>query len=131
MPSRMHHLAIEVSDPVRSTEFYCNLLGFSKVAEHHFPDRGRTIVFVELGGVCLELLAGTTPEPFAAPPAAQVGYKHLCLHSTDVDADCERLRAAGVKITTEPFDTQLRSRICFFEDPDGLPLELWQDKPAV
>jgi hypothetical protein len=33
-----------------------------------------------------------------------------------------------VKITTEPFDTQLNSRIAFFEDPDGLMLELWQTK---
>ena len=127
MPTKMHHIALEVSDAAKSAEFYCGLLGFTKQAEYSFPERGRTIVFLELGDVCIELLADAGTEAFVTPPALQVGYKHLCLLTEDVNGDCERLRAAGVTITLEPFDTPLKSRICFVEDPDGIPLELWQE----
>jgi len=126
VPSKFHHFAVEVTDIKRSEEFYCNLLGFTKTGEHHFADRGRTIVFVELDGVCIELLADAGGEPYVAAPALQAGYKHLCMLTDDVNGECERLRAAGVKVTTEPFYSALGSRICFIEDPDGIPLELWQ-----
>jgi len=125
MPNKIHHFAIAVSDAEKSAEFYCNLLGFTRGDRHDFPDRGRVIVFVSLGGVRVEFLQGSDAEPHVAQPK-MLGFKHLCLETDDVDADIERLRQAGVKITTEPFDTEINSRIAFFEDPDGLPLELWQ-----
>jgi glyoxylase I family protein len=129
MPARFHHFAVEVSDADRSAEFYCSLLGFEKVSEFAFPDRGRKIVFVKLGEACVELLQGPDPEA-AAPQPKMMGWKHLCLHTDDVDREIERLRAAGVKITLEPFDTEIGSRIAFFEDPDGIPLEFWSDSPT-
>jgi glyoxylase I family protein len=127
MPSKMHHIAVEVSDAERSAEFYCNLLGFARGDKFEFPERGRTIIFVQLGETCVELLQSADIEAHVAQPK-MIGFKHLCLQTDDVDADVAALRAAGVKITTEPFDTQISSRIAFFEDPDGLALELWQQK---
>lgn len=126
MLSKMHHIALEVSDAERSAEFYCNLLGFTRGNRHDFPDRGRVIIFVSLGGVSVELLQGSEPDAHVAQPK-MIGFKHLCFKTDDIDAEIERLRQAGVTITTEPFDTEINSRIAFFEDPDGLPLELWQD----
>ena len=125
MPNSVHHFAVEVSDAERSAEFYCSLLGFTRGDKFEFPDRGRVIIFVSLGEVRLEFLQGSDWEPFT-PQHKMLGFKHLCLQTDDVDADVARLKAAGVKITTEPFDTQINSRIAFFEDPDGLMLELWQ-----
>jgi lactoylglutathione lyase len=127
MPSKMHHIAVEVSDAEKSAEFYCNLLGFERGDKFEFPERGRTIIFVQLGETCVELLQSADCEPHVAQPR-MLGFKHLCLQTDDVDREVERLRAAGVKITTEPFDTQIASRIAFFEDPDGLALEFWQQK---
>ena len=127
MPSQFHHFALEVSDAKRSEEFYCGLLGFTKTGEHYFADRGRRILFLDLDGVCIELLADENTEPYSEPPGLQCGYKHLALLTDDVDADFERLRAAGAKVRLEPTTTALNSRICFVEDPDGLPVELWQN----
>ena len=127
MPSEIHHFAVEVSDAERSAEFYCNLLGFTRGDRFDFPDRGRVIVFVSLGDVRLEFLQGPDGEPHVAQPK-MLGFKHICLQTDNVDGDVARLKTAGVKITTEPFDTQINSRIAFFEDPDGLTLELWQSK---
>ena len=125
MPTQIHHFAVEVSDAEKSAEFYCSLLGFTRGDKFEFPERNRTIIFVSLGGVRLELLQSGDPEAFVPQPK-MLGFKHLCLQSDNVDADVEKLRQAGVKIATEPFDTQINSRIAFFDDPDGLTLELWQ-----
>lgn len=127
MPSSIHHIAVEVRDAEKSAEFYCGLLGFERGARYDFPERSRTIIFVKLGETCFELLQSAAPEDAVSNPKA-VGYKHVCLQTDDVDRDIEKLRAAGVKINTEPFDTEIHSRIAFFEDPDGLVLEFWQDK---
>lgn len=127
MPSRIHHLALEVSDAERSAAFYCNLLGFTRGDKFEFPERSRTIIFVSLGETCLELLQSGEYDAYVAQPK-MLGFKHVCLLTDNVDAEVDRLRAAGVKITAEPLDTQLNSRIAFFEDPDGLMLELWQQK---
>ena len=127
MTSKIHHFAVEVSDAEKSAAFYCNLLGFTRGDRFDFPDRGRIIIFVSLGDVALEFLQSPDPEPHVGQPK-MVGYKHLCLQTDDVDSDVAKLKGAGAKITTEPFDTQLNSRIAFLEDPDGLLLELWQSK---
>ncbi|MEN6549747.1 MAG: VOC family protein [Armatimonadia bacterium] len=127
MPSHIHHIAVEVRDAEKSAEFYCGLLGFERGARFDFPERKRTIIFVKLGETCLEFLQDADTEAAVDNPK-QVGFKHVCLYTTDVDGEVERLRAAGAKITTEPFDTAISSRIAFLEDPDGLMLELWQDK---
>jgi|LSQX01.3.fsa_nt_gb glyoxylase I family protein len=127
MPSKIHHIAVEVSDAEKSADFYCSLLGFTRGDKFEFLDRGRTIIFVQLGETCLELLQDAEYDTHVAQPK-MLGFKHVCLETTEVDAEVERLRAAGVKITTEPFDTAINSRISFFEDPDGLMLELWQQK---
>ena len=127
MPSKIHHFAVEVSDAEKSAAFYCNLLGFTRGDRFDFPERNRVIIFVSLGDVRLEFLQGPEWEAYVAQPK-MLGFKHICLQTDDVDGDAARLKAAGVKITTEPFDTQINSRIAFFEDPDGLTLELWQSK---
>jgi glyoxylase I family protein len=127
MPSKIHHLAVEVSDAEKSADFYCSLLGFTRGDKFEFPERGRTIIFVKLGETCLELLQDAEYEAHVAQPK-MLGFKHVCLQTDDVDAEAERLRAANVNITMEPFDTAINSRIMFFEDPDGLMLELWQQK---
>jgi len=126
MPRTFHHIAIEVSDAQRSSEFYCGLLGFKKEGVFEFPDRGRVIIFLELDDTRIELLQDESVEPYIEPPAKQAGYKHLCLQTEDIEAAYQRLRDAGATIRMEPFDTQLSSRILFVEDPDGIPLELWQ-----
>lgn len=127
MPTKIHHIAVEVSEAERSAAFYCDLLGFTRGDKFVFADRGRTIIFVQLGDTCLELLQDAEYDAHVAQPK-MLGFKHVCLQTDDVDADVARLKAAGVTITAEPFDTQLNSRISFLEDPDGLMLELWQSK---
>jgi len=129
MPTQMHHIGIEASDLARSEAFYVELLGFRKLREHRFADSDRALVFLELAGVCVELLGGGEHTPYVEAPGDQCGYKHLALVTADVDADVARVRAAGYTVRLEPTDIPLVSaRIAFVEDPDGIPIELWQNR---
>ena len=128
MPSKMHHIGVEVRDIERSEAFYVGLLGFSKVAEFRLGDGGRQLVFLDLDGVSVELLSAPGNEAFLEPPEKQCGYKHLALLTADVDGDIARLREAGATIRMEPTSiATVNARIAFAEDPDGIPVELWQD----
>ncbi len=128
MPSKMHHIGVEVRDIERSEAFYVGLLDFHKVAEFQFEESGRRIVFLDLDGVSLELLSAPGDEAYMEPPETQCGYKHLALVTEDVDGDIARLREAGTTIRLEPTEIPaIKARIAFVEDPDGIPVELWQD----
>jgi glyoxylase I family protein len=128
MPSKMHHIGIEVRDIARSEAFYVELLGFRKVAEYRFQESGRMIVFLDLGGVSVELLSGPGNTAYLEPPATQCGYRHLALVTDEVDGDAARVREAGFTVRMEPTDVPpVGARIAFVEDPDGIPVELWQD----
>lgn len=127
MLSRMHHIGIEVSAMAQSVKFYTEMLGFTKMSEYYFEERGRRIVFLQLGDIAIELLSGPQNTPYVEAPPPQCGYKHVALLADNVDAEVERLRALGVTVRAEPFNTAVNSRIAFIEDPDGIPIELWQD----
>jgi lactoylglutathione lyase len=63
-----------------------------------------------------------------AHPPYQTGnrYEHLALEiDGDFPAEIERLRAAGVKVTSGPKTSPGGSRrLAFVEDPNGIPVEL-------
>jgi len=128
MPSKMHHIGIEVREMERSESFYVGVLGFTKLSEVSLGDAGRKLVFLDLGGVSAELLSAPGNTAYLEAPAEQCGYKHLALLTADVDADVARAREGGFTVRMEPTDIPaVNARIAFVEDPDGIPVELWQD----
>jgi catechol 2,3-dioxygenase-like lactoylglutathione lyase family enzyme len=59
----------------------------------------------------------------------QLGVRHLAFYVADVDAEAERLRAAGVQLDVEPMTATGDVRLAFFRDPDGAQLELLDGPP--
>jgi catechol 2,3-dioxygenase-like lactoylglutathione lyase family enzyme len=59
----------------------------------------------------------------------QLGLRHLAFYVADVDAEAERLRAAGVPLDVEPMTATGDVRLAFFRDPDGTQLELLDGPP--
>ncbi|MNN93218.1 Lactoylglutathione lyase [compost metagenome] len=53
------------------------------------------------------------------------GYGHIALETPDAAAACERIRAAGGKVTREAGPVKGGTTvIAFVEDPDGYKIEL-------
>lgn len=119
-----HHVGIIVSDLERSKAFY-RALGFSEVSERVGDDK--TLSFLQLGALQLELFCYREPVPAADAPQRVLGFRHLALETHDLDATFAELRAAGVL----PEDARIREvppdwRLLFFNDPDGVEIEIKQ-----
>jgi len=121
----LDHLALVTTDVERAARFFVDLLGFKESGRLENTSHSGTIVFVSLGGTQIELF-GTGQAGAAAGAGDAVGFKHLALLVDDIDAEYERLKAAGVEFPMVPTTVESGLRIAFFKDPDGNALELMQ-----
>lgn len=122
----IHHVALICSDYVRSKQFYSETLGLPILAEHYRAARQSWKLDLQLpDGSQLELFsfAGAPPRP--SRPEAQ-GLRHLAFAVTDLDAWLAYLQQQGVATEPVRVDEYTGKRFTFFQDPDGLPLELYQ-----
>lgn len=122
----IHHVALICSDYKRSKRFYSETLGLPILAEHYRAARQSWKLDLQLpDGSQLELFSFVGAPPRPSHPEAQ-GLRHLAFAVTDLDAWLAYLQQQGV--TTEPVrvDEYTGKRFTFFQDPDGLPLELYQ-----
>ncbi len=120
-----HHVGIVVSDLDRSKRFY-GALGFETVQE--MSDEAKTICFMELANLRLELFCYVETPPSCAHTARTIGFRHFALRTDDLDATLAELRAADVV----PADAAIREvegrfRLLFFNDPDGVEIEIMQE----
>lgn len=129
MQLQPHHIGIVVSDLERSTDFY-RALGFELSKDLPAEDGSRTIRFIRLGEFELELFWYAEPAARAHPPAGrgQLGFRHLALRTTDIDAALGALKAAGVA----PSELEIRRvpigySLVMLSDPDGLEIEIMQE----
>ena len=142
------HFNINCSNFERSRAFY-EKLGFElflEVPEYNTPEVAAAVGFKEYqlhGGLMrlkdgryplvIDLLEWRNPTDDAPPYEAlnHLGIARIALYSSDLDADLEELREAGVEIIGEPatvvWDGRPSSRFVCFKDPDGTVLELVQD----
>lgn len=120
---RIHHVAIIVSDYKRAREFYVDKLGFEVLRENYREARDDWKLDLRCGDTELELFGiGSAPARLSYPEAC--GLRHLAFRVEDIEAAVQWLNEKG--IGTEPirWDEYTQSRMVFFHDPDGLPLEL-------
>ena len=122
-----HHTALIVSDYERSKAFYVDILGLTVVCETYRAERNSWKLDLALpDGTQIELF--TFPDAPARPsyPEAQ-GLRHLAFRVGDVAEAVQSLEARGVSCEPIRIDVLTGKAFTFFADPDGLPLELYQD----
>jgi lactoylglutathione lyase len=122
MLQRIDHTAVTVSDMERSMKFYTEVLGF--VAHQTIDLPGLHIEYLKLGDSLLELFAVKDAAGDPRRQIGQVGFQHLCLLSDDLEGDAARLKDKGVNFTTQPQAAEGVKKLAFFEDPDGVNIEL-------
>ena len=121
------HTMLRVGDLQRSIDFYTGMLGMELLRTTERPEQKYTLAFVGFGGgnrngeAELELTYNHGVSDYDLGSA----YGHIAVGVDDVAATCERIRAAGGKITREPGPVKGGSTfIAFVEDPDGYKVEL-------
>ncbi len=108
-------------DPESAVDFYRGLFGweFENVLP---PDSPGKYFIARLRGADVAAV-GSQPE---GAPAAAVWNTYVWVESADQTAS--KVRDAGGKVLTEPFDVMDAGRMAAFADPDGAAFCVWQPK---
>ncbi|GAA0536849.1 VOC family protein [Rheinheimera aquimaris] len=122
----IHHVAIICSDYKASKRFYTELLGLKVLAENYRAARDSWKLDLALpNGNQLELFSFPNPPPRPSQPEAQ-GLRHLAFVVDNVAEFADYLTQNGVDVEPIRTDEFTAKAFTFFQDPDGLPLELYQ-----
>ncbi|MHB1553493.1 MAG: VOC family protein [Acidimicrobiales bacterium] len=137
----VHHVGLTVSDLERSFAFYERLLGrvrdFSTESEGPVlskavgvPGAHLRFGFITLGSVHLELLEYRNPRRERYELSnADPGAPHVCFEVTDLKEAMASLAADGIRFYSDPLDIDegplAGYSFVYFDDPDGITLELF------
>ncbi|EIP0121332.1 hypothetical protein SN13_06070 [Vibrio alginolyticus] len=126
MFNAIHHVAIICSDYPKSKRFYTEVLGLKVIAENYREARDSYKLDLALpdgGQVELFSFPGAPERP--SFPEAQ-GLRHLAFLVDDVEQVKAYLESNDVEVEPIRIDEFTGKAFTFFQDPDGLPLEIYQ-----
>lgn len=122
----VHHIAIICSDYQKSKEFYTELLGFSILREEYRKERDSYKLDLMLNGrYVIELFSFPNPPKRVSRPEA-TGLRHIALSVDDIEAVKLHLEFLDIKVEPIRIDDHTKKLYTFFEDPDGLPIEIYE-----
>ncbi len=139
----IHHVAISTGNLGRLVHFYTDVLGFEIVTEIGWKDNPQIdrivglqgseadSVMLRTGNIYIELFQYHKPEGKQSDPQRPVsdhGYTHFCIAVEDIDAEYERLLAAGMTFHCPPpggnDSKEAPVRATYGRDPDGNVIEI-------
>lgn len=123
---KIHHIAIICSDYPKSKAFYTELLGLKILKETYRAERDSYKLDLALGGdYVIELFS--FPQPPARPSRPEAtGLRHLAFEVTQIEEAIAVLKSNGIEVEEIRLDEITQKRFTFFNDPDLLPLELYE-----
>jgi glyoxylase I family protein len=122
----VHHIAIIAGDYEVSKHFYTEILGFTIIKETYREDRKSYKLDLAINGLYqIELFSFPDHRERASYPESK-GLRHLAFAVADVEAAASELRASGVEVQGVRTDEITNKQFCFFNDPNGQPLELYE-----
>lgn len=137
MFTRIDHVGIAVADLEQAKDFYRRVFGLHVVHEEVNTEQGVAEAMLTVGpegsadraGAQVQLLAPLTPDSTIAKflDRSGPGIQQLAYTVDDIDAECARLRAAGVRLLyDEPKRGTAGSRVNFVhpKDAGGVLVEL-------
>ena len=126
MFNSIHHVAIICSDYEKSKHFYTAILGVTVIAENYREARQSYKLDLQLpDGGQLELFSFPNPPQRPSGPEA-LGLRHLAFNVDSVEDTSDYLVSKGITVEAIRLDEFTGRKFTFFNDPDGLPLELYE-----
>lgn len=123
---RLHHIAIICKDYNKSKEFYTEVLGFKIIKEIYRQKRQSYKLDLSLNeNYLIELFSFPNPPERQSRPEA-TGLRHIAFEVENIIESVQIL--AKNNIETEPvrIDEFTKKKFTFFEDPDKLPIEIYE-----
>jgi glyoxylase I family protein len=125
----IHHVAIICSNYERSKYFYTEILGFPIIQETFRSQRNSYKLDLGVGdNDQIELFSFPNPPMRVSKPEA-CGLRHLAFRVDDVEQSVSYLKSLGVEVEDIRIDEITGKKFTFFQDPDALPLEIYEMLP--
>lgn len=126
MFNQIHHVAIISSDYQKSKQFYTQVLKLEVIEETYRAERDSYKLDLKVSDhTQIELFSFPNPPKRVSHPEA-CGLRHLAFSVDDVQMCIEYLEAHNIACEPIRIDELTGKKFTFFQDPDGLPLELYQ-----
>jgi glyoxylase I family protein len=123
---RIHHVAILTDDFEKSKKFYTEILGFEIVAETYRKERRSFKLDLAINGhYQIELFSFPDFKERQSFPEAK-GLRHLAFAVDNIEEAVNELISENVILEEIRTDELTNKRFCFFYDPNGQPLELYE-----
>ena len=123
----IHHIAILAGDYEVSKHFYTGILGFEIIKETYREERKSFKLDLSINGVYqIELFSFPEYKDRASFPEAK-GLRHLAFAVDNIEKSVHELIHKGVDVQGIRIDEITGKRFCFFYDPNGQPLELYEE----
>ena len=127
MIKRIHHIAIICGDYEKSKKFYTEVLGLTMVNEVYRKERDSYKLDLALNGqYIIELFSFPNPPERVSRPEAK-GLRHLCFAVDNIEQEYLDLKNKDITVENIRVDELTGKRFFFFSDPDGLPIEFYED----
>ena len=123
--NKIHHIAIIASNYEVSQKFYTEILGLHVIREVYRKERDSYKLDLKLGDSEIELFSFPNAPVRPSYPEAR-GLRHLAFEVDNIDEAITELNLQGVECEPIRIDEFTGKRFTFFEDPDKLPLELYE-----
>lgn len=124
--NKIHHVAVICSDYERSKQFYTDVLGLKVKSEHYRKERDSWKADCYLGDAyIIELFSFPNPPARLSYPEA-AGLRHLAFEVDNIAADVSELDNKNIAHEQIRTDELTGKKFIFFNDPDGLPIELYE-----
>jgi lactoylglutathione lyase len=122
---RLLHTMLRVGDMQRSIDFYTSVMGMKLLRQRDNPSNNYSLAFVGFEGnpeqAEIELTYNYGVDHYDLGSA----YGHIAVQVSNAKEACERIRAAGGKVTRDAGPVKGGTTvIAFVEDPDGYKIEL-------
>lgn len=123
----IHHIAILTDDYEKSRSFYTDVLGFTIIAETYREERQSYKLDLAINGLYqVELFSFPEYKERASFPEAK-GLRHLAFAVDDIESSVAELIEKNVDVQGIRIDELTNKKFCFFYDPNGQPLELYEE----
>jgi glyoxylase I family protein len=125
--NKIHHIAIICSDYEKSKDFYVHLLGLNIINERYRSERDSFKLDLAVDeNTAIELFSFPNPPPRVSHPEA-AGLRHLAFQVDSIEDTISELTTKGLSVEPVRIDELTGKKYTFFEDPDGLPIELYEN----
>ncbi|NJO66057.1 MAG: VOC family protein [Leptolyngbyaceae cyanobacterium RM1_405_57] len=115
----------------KSKQFYVETLGFEVIAETFRDERNSYKLDLKVGKHDpIELFSFPSPPDRPSHPEA-CGLRHLAFAVEDIEKAVTELQLKGVAVKAVRIDHLTEKQFTFFQEPDGLPLEISDVRKAV